>query len=110
MSLIDRRRILALSSAALASATLACRAARTSTAAAGAAKPHGRKLRKALGIGMIGAGTSLRDKFLIARDCGFAGIEMDGPSGHVLEDVLAAKEQSGLAIPSVVDSVHWASS
>jgi hexulose-6-phosphate isomerase len=56
---------------------------------------------------MIGAGDTLADKFALARDCGFEGIEMDGPSGHVLEDVLAARDASGLSIPSVVDSVHW---
>jgi hexulose-6-phosphate isomerase len=66
-----------------------------------------RKLRKALGIGMIEAGATLAEKFALARDCGFEGIEMDGPSGRELEDVLAARDRAGLAIPSVVDSVHW---
>jgi hexulose-6-phosphate isomerase len=102
MPALDRRSLLALSTLALAATTGACRSSGASTRA-----PRGRKLRKALGIGMIGAGETLIDKFLLARDCGFAGVEMDGPSGHKLEDVLAAKEKSGLAIPSVVDSVHW---
>lgn len=105
MHAIDRRRILSLSSLAMAGAMLACRGM---TARPTGAPPGGkRQLRKALGIGMIGAGETLRDKFLLARDCGFAGIEMDGPSGHRHEDVLAARDASGLAIPSVVDSVHW---
>jgi L-ribulose-5-phosphate 3-epimerase len=97
---LDRRHLL-LSSLALTGTALAAPRALGRTGA------PGRKLRKALGIGMIGAGASLRDKFLLARDCGFAGIEMDGPSGHALEDVLAARDAAGLAIPSVVDSVHW---
>lgn len=108
MSAVDRRRILSLSTAALASAMLAFR---STPSAVTASTPGGkRKLRKALGIGMIGAGETLMDKFKLARDCGFAGIEMDGPSGHRHEDVLAARDASGLAIPSVVDSVHWAHS
>jgi hexulose-6-phosphate isomerase len=104
MSALDRRALLSLSTAALAGAALACQSP-SSTVASSA--PRKRKLRKALGIGMIGAGETLRDKFLVARDCGFAGVEMDGPSGNKLEDVLAARDASGLAIPSVVDSVHW---
>jgi hexulose-6-phosphate isomerase len=100
---LDRRTLLTLAPA-LACTALAC----TSTpAATPAARPGRRKLRKALGIGMIGAGEDLLAKFALARDCGFEGIEMDGPSGHRPEDVLAARDASGLAIPSVVDSVHW---
>ncbi|MSR61356.1 MAG: sugar phosphate isomerase/epimerase [Planctomycetes bacterium] len=107
MPALDRRALLTLSTAALAGAALACQSAPGSAAARPAKK---RKLRKALGIGMIGAGETLRDKFLLARDCGFAGVEMDGPSGNKLEDVLAARDASGLAIPSVVDSEHWSHS
>jgi len=102
MNSFDRRLLLHLSLAALANSLGGCTA--TSNAPA---TPKRRKLRKALGIGMIGSGETLMDKFLLARDCGFAGIEMDGPSGHRHEDVLAARDKSGLAIPSVVDSVHW---
>src|SRR5262245_32466946 len=106
MSALDRRRLLSLSSAALSAAMLACKS--TSGPSPAAPAPGGkRRLRKALGIGMIGAGETLRDKFALARDCGFAGVEMNGPSEHRPEDVLAARDASGLAIPSVVDSVHW---
>lgn len=98
---LDRRTLLTLSTATLAGVGLP---------RSRVAHPVGRKLRKGLGIGMIGAGATLADKFLLARDCGFAGVEMDGPSGHALDDVLAARERSGLAIPSVVDSVHWSHS
>lgn len=105
MSVLDRRAILTLSTAAVSGALLACHA--TGSGASSGAVPKKRQLHKALGIGMIEAGETLADKFALARDCGFAGIEMDGPSGHVLEDVLAARDRTGLAIPSVVDSVHW---
>jgi len=107
MFVLDRRAILSLSTAALGGALLACRSTSDEPRARAGAAPRKCKPRKALGIGMIEAGETLADKFALARDCGFEGIEMDGPSGHVLEDVLTARERSGLAIPSVVDSVHW---
>ena len=101
MSAIDRRAFLSFSGAAL--GAVACH----STSAPATRAASGRcTLRKALGIGMI-EGATLRERFLLARDCGFAGVEMDGPSEHRREDVLAARDESGLAIPSVVDSVHW---
>lgn len=105
MNALDRRRVLTLSTLALAGTALAGCVAPASSSLPGA--PRKRRLRKALGIGMIGAGETLAEKFALARDCGFEGVEMDGPSGHALEDVLAARDRSGLAIPSVVDSVHW---
>lgn len=103
----DRRQALSISTLALAGAALAGCAG---SGARAAAKPGRRRLRKALGIGMIGAGETLLDKFQLARACGFEGIEMDGPSGNRHEDVLAARDATGLAIPSVVDSVHWSHS
>jgi hexulose-6-phosphate isomerase len=106
-ALLDRRRVLSLSALSLVGALGACRGPAATAATAASPARGRRKLHKALGIGMIGAGETLRDKFLLARDCGFAGIEMDGPSGHRREDVLAARDESGLAIPSVVDSEHW---
>jgi hexulose-6-phosphate isomerase len=96
MHALDRRQFLAATGAAA-----------LASAAPRAARGPKRVLRKALGIGMIGAGETLADKFKLARDCGFAGIEMDGPSGHRHEEVLAARDAAGIAIPSVVDSVHW---
>jgi len=96
MQPLDRRQVLSLSATLLAGSALG---------------PHPRRpartLRKGLGIGMIGPGATLGDKFLLARDCGFEGIELNGPSDLARDEVLAACEKSGLAVPSVVDSVHW---
>ncbi len=66
-----------------------------------------RPIRKALKYGMIGPGSTVAEKFRIARDCGFDGVEMDSPNGLDLEEVLAAKQSTGIEIPGVVDSVHW---
>ena len=64
-------------------------------------------LKKALKYGMISAGTTVREKFEIAREAGFDGIEIDAPGGPNVDEVLKAKEATGLQVPGVVDSVHW---
>jgi hexulose-6-phosphate isomerase len=56
---------------------------------------------------MVGEGETVLDKFLLLRDLGYDGVELDSPSGLVSDEVLRAKEESGLEIPGVVDSVHW---
>lgn len=64
-------------------------------------------LRKALKYGMIQSGETVLEKFEIARSCGFEGIELDAPGGPEVDEVLAAKEATGVEVPGVVDSVHW---
>lgn len=64
-------------------------------------------LKKALKYGMIGPGTTVREKFQAARDAGFDGVELDSPGPLAAEDILAAKDATGLEVPGVVDSVHW---
>lgn len=66
-----------------------------------------RTLRKAVMIGMVGEGATLADKFMLLRDCGFAGVEMDSPGMPPAEEVLAAMHKSGLAVHGLVNSVHW---
>lgn len=73
-----------------------------------AAPSDGSRILKSLKYGMIGEGESVRDKFEIARGAGFDGVEMDSPSGLDISDVLKAKAETGIEIPGVVDSVHWA--
>lgn len=63
--------------------------------------------KKAVKIGMVGTGGSLTEKFLLLRELGFDGVEMDSPGGPPLDEVLAAKEASGLIVHGVVDSAHW---
>lgn len=65
------------------------------------------KLKKALKYGMIGEGDSVLAKFQLIQELGFDGVEMDSPSGLDLDEVLAAKQATGIEIPGVVDSVHW---
>ncbi len=90
-----------LKSVALGAATLAL----DSRARADAGRK--RAIKKSLKFGMIGEGATVKEKFAVARECGFDGVEMDSPSGLDLGEVLAAKAETGIEIPGVVDSVHW---
>lgn len=72
-----------------------------------AGKPALKPIRIAVKYGMIQAGQSVREKFEIARDAGFEGIEMPAPSQINLDEVRDARDATGLAIPGVVNSVHW---
>lgn len=72
-----------------------------------AAAPRRAEFRKAVKIGMVGEGATLRDKFMLLRELGFDGVDMDSPGGPPTDEVLAAKEASGLLVHGVVDSEHW---
>jgi L-ribulose-5-phosphate 3-epimerase len=48
---------------------------------------------------------SVMEQFRMLRDAGFHGVEPD--SGLDRSEVLAAKEDTGLEIPSIVVSTHW---
>jgi len=102
MNTIDRRSLLiAGSAAALAAATSA------GTSAWAAAPKRRREIKKSLKYGMIAEGQSVLEKFQLIADIGYDGVELDSPSGLDHDEVLAAKEATGLVIPGVVDSVHW---
>jgi hexulose-6-phosphate isomerase len=52
-------------------------------------------------------GLSILDKFLLLADLGFDGVELDAPNELSRDEVLVAQQRSGLAIPGVVNSMHW---
>lgn len=81
--------------------------AQGSAAPAAPQAPSARKIKKAVGIGMVGDGKTLLEKFTILRDLGFDGVELNRPGGEKIEEVLKARDASGIAIANVVDSVHW---
>jgi hexulose-6-phosphate isomerase len=62
-------------------------------------------LYKTLKIGMIKGG-SLVERFQIAKEAGFAGVEMDFPSANV-DEVRKAIAESGLPVDGSVCSSHW---
>lgn len=67
----------------------------------------GSGLRKALKIGMVRGGETVADKFRILKEAGFEGVDMDSPTTLSREEVLRARDETGVVIHGVVDSVHW---
>ena len=66
-----------------------------------------KQYKKAVKIGMVQVEGSLLEKFKALKSLGFDGVELDSPNQHKLDDVLRARDESGLTIHGVVDSVHW---
>lgn len=72
-----------------------------------AIKPGLGLTKKSLKWGMIGEDISVMEKFKLIKELGYDGIELDSPNDLDEQEVLEAKEATGLAIPGVVNSVHW---
>jgi len=66
-----------------------------------------KKFKKAVKIGMVKVQGSLTDKFKVLKELGFDGVELNSPGGPTPGEVDRAKEESGLPVHGVVDSVHW---
>lgn len=64
-------------------------------------------LRKTLKIGMIRIDGSLIDKFKLAKEAGFEGVELNVPGVNIEEAKQAAKA-TGLIIDGTVGGYHWA--
>lgn len=59
-------------------------------------------LKKSLGLGMIKEELSLTDKFKLAKELGFDGVELNSPVDFKMSEVLEAKSKSGMCC-AVVD-------
>jgi L-ribulose-5-phosphate 3-epimerase len=67
--------------------------------------PASRTLKKGIMWGSIGVGKSILEKFQAAKEAGFDGVE---PMSHLdRKEVLAARDATGLIIPSVCGELHW---
>ena len=64
-------------------------------------------LKKSLGLGMIKEDLSLADKFKLAKDSGFDGVELNSPVDFSIPELLKAKAASGIELPTVVNKDHW---
>ncbi len=63
-----------------------------------------RKIKKGIMWGSIGTGETIQEKFMAAKNAGFAGIE---PVSHLdRKDVISARDNTGLQIPSVYGGLH----
>jgi len=66
--------------------------------------PANRNLKRGIMWGNIGVGSTILEKFQFAKQAGFEGIE---PVSHLnREEVLKARDMTGLKIPSVCGSLH----
>ncbi len=70
-------------------------------------KPAAMKYKKAVKWYMVKIDGSVQEKFQLLKDLKFDGIELDAPNGPPVEEVLKAKEATGLEVPGIVDSIHW---
>ncbi|HUS37794.1 MAG TPA: sugar phosphate isomerase/epimerase family protein [Verrucomicrobiae bacterium] len=65
-----------------------------------------RAIKKGIMYSTIGVGKTVMEKFQAAKEAGFEGVE--AMSHYDQEDVLKARDQTGLKIPSVCGAHHWA--
>src|SRR6266542_1847268 len=68
-------------------------------------RPKKRDLKKGIMYGTVGGKMSVMDNFKMIRDAGFDGAEANSHMDH--DEVLKARDATGLKIPSVCDSIHW---
>ncbi len=64
-------------------------------------------IKKAVKFGMVQEPLSILEKFELLQSLGFDGVEMDSPSDLDRDEVVSARDETGLVIHGVVDSVHW---
>jgi hexulose-6-phosphate isomerase len=96
MPLIDRRTFLQATGVALA----------TGLATPSSAQSSSKGWRKAFMLGGLREGAVL-DKFQLLRDAGFEGVELISPNRLKLDDVLMARDKTGLVIHGVSGAKHW---
>lgn len=65
------------------------------------------RLKKAVKYDMVKTKGSARDKFELLKKLGFQGTEIDSPSNLKLDELVAARDATGIAIHGTIDSVHW---
>ncbi|MGO8793075.1 MAG: sugar phosphate isomerase/epimerase family protein, partial [Terriglobia bacterium] len=78
------------------------------SAAAGAPSPAGERIKKAVQISMLPKNLSYADRFKLAGDVGFEGVEgqtVEDPK--VAEEIKKASEDAKVPIHSVMNMAHW---
>lgn len=66
-----------------------------------------RPLKKAVNLGMVKAGDSVLEKFQIVRDAGFDGLEVNRPDAIPLDEIIKARDATGMKIAGIICSTHW---
>ncbi|MEM9382889.1 MAG: sugar phosphate isomerase/epimerase family protein [Planctomycetota bacterium] len=111
---LHRRELLAGTFAAAAAASSVpdalASAALRGTQAEPAAAPSGKaRFQKALKYGMIQepSAKTVEERFALVKGLGFDGVELDSPSNLDEDEVVAARDSTGLVVEGLVDSAHW---
>lgn len=65
------------------------------------------RFKKAVKIGMVQIDGTLTDKFKLVKSLGYDGIEFASPNSYSVEEVLEARDASGLPIHGLVNTHHW---
>ena len=97
---IERRTFLSATTAALAMAPL------TRPLTAGTGESSKNSWKKAFMLGSVSKGSPLAS-FQLLRDAGFEGVELISPNELDLNEVLTARDKTGLTIHGVSGSRHW---
>lgn len=67
--------------------------------------PPTRDIKKGIMWGSLRVGTSILEKFQAAKEAGFDGVELNSHLDR--NEVLKARDATGLPIPSVCGALHW---
>lgn len=66
-------------------------------------------MKTAVKIEMVADGETLEEKFALLKEIGFDGVELPSPNQWTVEEVVAARDATGLPVHGVVCSEHWKS-
>jgi hexulose-6-phosphate isomerase len=104
---LNRRRFLRTTCASLALAPLVTRlpSALAQDANRQAGKMYPVKL--AVKYDMIGIKGTVEEKFALIKRLGYDGLEMNSPDEIDRDEVVRARDKTGVIIHGVVDSIHW---
>src|SRR5205823_5790135 len=101
MNRIKRRTFLRTSAATVAAAALASR-----TPDAPGAEPPKNRWKKAFMLGGSSKGSPL-STFQLLKEAGFEGVELISPNQLDRQEILSARDKTGLIIHGVSGSRHW---
>ena len=68
-----------------------------------------RNIKKAVKLGMVRTDGTLQEKFQLLLDLGYHGVELDSPNDLDNDEIIAARDATGIDIHGVVCSRHWGS-
>lgn len=104
---MNRRTFVGTVAASLAATGLVgCATSGNSAAVPSTQAPDGR-LKKAVVLGMVQGQMPLVEKFKLLKAAGFDGVEVERPGELDPKEILRARDESGLAIHSIMNTVHW---